>query len=446
MHRCHDLGVNMRKITVLCLLLILALGGAACAEDAAVRVNGRVFTVEEVQNYINETAANMRIIMGIDVSDVYDADARKEFLQEAAEHFVTVEVMNEQLRAQNRFALSKEEEASLREFAQTKYDEIWVQLNDRVGEAYPDMEDRETYVSQLVESAGYSMDGIFEQAVQALREQRLIELYCADITVDDAETNAFYEENVVAPDREKYAEDLHRFESEVLLGGGTSAYMPEGYFYIKYIVLAPKESSADAIADAQTAAAESAQKREEAYDALAAGALENGDLDALRAAYSAAEDVENAALDALNAAVEAAEKDYAPIWQVVCDALDAGETFEDQMQKYSIETDMSQEIDKGYPFHADSVIWDAHLREAVRTLAAKGEITKPIYANGHVYIVCRMADIPSGAYPLSDAERDELKEGLLRDRQTERLDELAREWREDADVEVDISGLEFPVN
>lgn len=436
----------MRNITVLCLILILAILGTAYAEDAAVRVNGRVFTVDEVQNYINETAANMKIIMGIDVSDVYDTDARKKFLQEAAEHFVTVEVMNEQLRAKNRFALSKEEEASLREFAQTKYDEIWVQLNDRVGEAYPDLEDRETYVSQLVESAGYSMDGIFEQAVQALREQRLIELYCADITVSDAETDAFYEENVVAPDRDKYAGDLKRFESEVLLGGGTSAYMPEGYFYIKYIVLAPKESSANAVADALTAAAESTQKREDAYDALAVGALENGDLDALRAAYSAAEDAESAALDALDAAVETAEKDYSPIWQVVSDALDAGETFEAQMHKYSIETDMSQAIDKGYPFHADSVIWDARLREAVRTLASEGEITKPVYANGRVYIVCRMADIPSGAYPLSETEREELKEGLLRDKQTGRLDELARELRENADVEVDISGLEFPLN
>ena len=436
----------MRSITTLFLILILALGGAAYAEDAAVRVNGRVFTVDEVQNYINETAANMKIIMGIDVSDVYDTDARKEFLQEAAEHFVTVEVMNEKLREQNRFALSKEEEAPLREFAQSKYDEIWVQLNDRVGEAYPDLEDRETYVSQLVEIAGYSMDGIFEQTVQALREQRLIELYCADITVSDAETDAFYEENVVAPDREKYAEDLNRFESEVLLGGGTSAYMPEGYFYIKYIVLAPREASADAVTDAQTEAAKVTQKREDAYDALAVGALKNGNLDALRVAYSAAEDAESAALNALNAAIETAEKDYVPIWQVVCDALDGGETFEEQMRKYSVETDMSQKIDKGYPFHADSVIWDAHLREAVRTLASEGEITKPVYANGHVYIVCRMADIPSGAYPLSEAEREELKEGLLRDRQSERLDELAREWRKDADVEVNISGLEFPLN
>lgn len=435
----------MKRTAACLLIMIIVLCGSALAEEAAVRVNEKVYTVSEVQKYIDETAVNMSMMLGIDIADIYDADSREEFLTEAAEHFVTVELMNEKLRELGMLDISEEEEDALREFAQVKFDEIWMGLNERIEEAYPGLEDRERYVTQLVESAGYSMDGIYGQALQALRQQRLIDLYCTDIEVSDEETEAYYEENFVAPDREKYEGDIDAFESEVLLGGGSSSYVPVGYFYIKYIVLEPKEASEDAVYSAEIKAAECAAARENAYNALAVGALENGDLDALRTAYQTALGEETCALEALDEAAAAAERDYLPIWQVVRDALVAGETFEEQMLKFSIDTDMAQDIDTGYPFHPVSRIWDTRLSESVSTLTSEGEITMPIYASGRIYIVCRMQDLPEGAYPLDAEAREELRQGILLDKQAERLDELAAEWRKDAEVEIDISGLVFPL-
>lgn len=433
-----------KRVAAVALVAMLLLPICVSAQDVAVRVNDAVFTVSEVQRYADESAQNIELMTGMSVSEIYDTASHVDFLTDVAEHFVTGAISDAKLKEMGMYELTEEETEALREYARENYDAIWQQLNERVKEAYPDAGNMEAYVSEVIESAGYTMDGIFESGARSVRQGRLIDAFCGDVLITEEEAVAFYEENYVKPDREKYENDLNLFEADVLLGGASSAYIPEGYFYIKYITMRPNETSQNEMMLAQNKFAECVKATEAAYQALALAALNEEPTDGPRETYRVALAAEEEASAALTKALERVETDFLPIYEAIRSDMEAGSSFEDEMQKHSIDAEMSSSGEKGFPFHPESILWESHLSEKVSALQKKGDMTGPVFTSGRVVIACRMDDLPAGAFQMSEEEKNQIMQGLLEEKQMKQLDMLINEWRKDFDIEIDISGLVFP--
>ena len=154
----------MKKLFALLLaaMLIFTVALSTAEEAIAVRVGNYTFTRQQVQKYINQVTLNIELASGQKLTDLYAADERQQFLMDAAEHFVTVGVLREKLKEAGQDQLTEYEQSELNEYARTMYDEVWNSFYDRLTEAYPDMEFEASFVTEVMEEAGYSMDDIYE--------------------------------------------------------------------------------------------------------------------------------------------------------------------------------------------------------------------------------------------------------------------------------------------
>ncbi|MDO5434985.1 MAG: hypothetical protein Q4G19_01290 [Clostridia bacterium] len=439
-------GPRRLKAAVSAFLLAAALliAGCAGAESPAVRVNDRTFSVETVQKYIDETAVNMPLTLGDTVQNIFGG-AETEFLEAAAEHFVTVAIIEDRLHAKGLDKLTDEETETLQDYARQTYDQIWQDISDALKEAYPEEEQSDRLVTETMESAGYSMDGIYEKAVQSLMLERFANAFCTDVSVTDEEVREFYRTTYTEPDRELYEHDIGTFEERVLFGGESSTYIPEGYFYIKYIVLKPSEERVSAISQAESALAGARAEAEAAEAELVRAALDSSaDLTAPRDRYQAAAEAEEQALAALAEQKRLAEKDLAPMAELFRSALAEGESFESLIGKHSVQQSYTGRDEPGYPFHPDSPNWEDGVRERIAALEKQGDCTDPVYTAGSVCVYCRMDDMDGGAYEPDENTWAELRASLLQAKQSTAADEKVAAWRGEYKIEIDLTGLVFP--
>lgn len=429
--------------TVAACFCVLFIAGAALAEGVAVRVNGREFSTATVQQYLNEYAANMPIVMGSTAQSLFGEDP-EEFFRVSAEHFVSVAIVEDKLHAQGLDALTDGEEDNLRAYARSTYETLWQTIADRLKEEFPDETQTERQITQTLEQAGYSMDGIYEKALQSLYTERILSVYRPDLTVEDAEVEDFYRQSLLLPDREKYEGNVPLFESEILFGGGTSTYVPEGYFYIKYILLDLPEDRARALSGAQYALSEATAAVTRATEAVTQAVLDEQDPAAAREALLAAQEAEASARQAVDEQTRLAEADWAPMMDLVRTAMNDGESFESLIGKHSVQPAYTDPAEPGFPFHPDSLIWESSLREKIAALEQYGDCTEPICADGAVYIFCRMDEMAGGEFEPDETVWASMKQSLLEARQSQALDELVQSWRDAYEIEIDLSGLVFP--
>lgn len=433
-----------------CLLLLSALmifwSCAVMAEDSiAVRVGNRTFTRSQVQKYITQTAMSLELASGESMAAMYTPDEQADFIQLAAEHFVTLGVLREKLAENGLETISAEEESQLNEFARSWYEEVWQNLSERLAQAYPDEEIPESFVTRVMIETGYSMDDIYEIGLMQIQEKRLIDLYCGDIQVTGEEARAYYNENNVEKDKEKYGNDLTQFEVDVLLNGGSSCYTPDGFYYIRFMMLQPNSDRTRQIEVAQYAVEDAEKLLEDANAQLTAAALDDGkDLEDARQAYKNAQDEADRARATLDQTRKAAAEDYAPLMKIVRAALKDGADFGTVISMYGTEGNDAAMGENGQPFHPQSVIWDPDFVAEVSKLQEPGDLIGPFFAGNGIYIVERGADIPGGAYEPEAEEMEQIRDELLYERQVVRLNELSDQWRAEMDVSVDLTGLEFP--
>ena len=424
--------------------VLFTLPFAAAESGAAVRVNDRVFTAETVQAYINETAANMPLTVGT-TADALFGDDKEAFLTAAAEHFVTVAIVEDKLAERGLDTFSPEEEEALQEYARQTYDLLWQSVADEIKEAYPDMDIPDRVITQTMESAGYSMDGIYEKAAQSVLMDRFAAEFCPEVTVTEEEVMAAYRETYVEPDRLLYENDIGLFEENVLFSGNTTTYVPEGYFYVKYIAFRPSQERSDAITRAQLDLTEAETETEAARSALAEAALdENADLTTARERCRLAAETEEAARQALDEAIRLTEEDFAPMRSLIVTSLGEGESFESLIAAHSVQPAYVSPEEPGYPFHPDSPNWEDNVRDEIAGLTKYGDCTGAVYTGGFVCVYCRMDDMACGEYTPDAETRSEMSETLLLAKQSAAMDEKVAAWRDEYDIEIDISGLVFP--
>jgi parvulin-like peptidyl-prolyl isomerase len=259
--------------------------------------------------------------------------------------------------------------------------------------------------------------------------------------------DAYYEEQFVGPDRERYKDNVERFEEEIVAGNNEAFYIPEGYRYIRQITLDyPKAATAAAKAqenrmkNALNALASRFQKL-----AVAATTAEGwDDLKDLRADYDAANEV---VAEAQTAWMEKVKAGAQPLLQETFDAIAeeyaAGIDFKSLIEKYSSDkTDMNLSKN-GYLFHPDSTTWPETFKEAAMKLQKPGDISEPVYSETGVHILCYVGEAPAGDHALTEEEREQLNASALQYYQNERLLELCAQWKGDYEIETHPELLEY---
>ena len=429
---------------VLALLLALCLPAYAEAtgdDPIVVRVGQFSYPLSVVQGSLDSALDLASLLSGEEVTD----EDRKSGIQAAIDKFVNLGVIECKLTEKGKNDFSEDEVELMKAAAQAKYEELWQSLYQRASKSGEEVSEED--ITGWLEGEGYTVEAIYDEYEVSERNHRAIELFCPDVTLTRSQVDAYYEEQFVGPDRERYKDNVERFEEEIVAGNNEAFYIPEGYRYIRQITLDyPKAATAAAKAqenrmkNALTALASRFQKL--AVAATTAGGWD--DLVDLRAEYDKANE---AVMEAQTAWMEKVKAGAQPLLQETFDAIAeeyaAGIDFKSLIDKYSSDkTDMNLSKN-GYLFHPDSTTWPDAFKEAAMKLQKPGDISEPVYSETGVHILCYVGEAPAGDHALTEEEREQLNASALQYFQNERLLELCAQWKGDYEIETHPELLEY---
>ncbi len=433
------------------LTLILALSLTALAEPAVeapaqddpvvVRVGQFSYPLSVVQGSLDSALDVASLFSGEAVTD----EDRQAGVQVAIDKFVNLGIIESRLKEKGKDDFTEDEQEIIKATAQAKYEELWQSLYQRASKSNEEVSEED--ITGWLEGEGYTVEAIYDEYLVSERNHRAIELFCQDVTLTQAMVDEYYEKQFVGPDRERYRDDVARFEEEIVAGNNEAFYIPEGYRYIRQITLDyPKAATASAKAlekrmqNAVNALAKRFQKL-----AVAATTAEGwDDLKDLRAEYDAANEV---VAETQAAWMEKIKAGAQPVLQETFDAIAeqyaAGIDFKSLIEKYSSDkTDMNLSKN-GYLFHPDSATWPEAFKEAAMKLEKPGDISQPVYSETGVHILYYAGEAPAGDHVLTEEEREQLNASALQYYQNERLLELCAQWKDDYDIETHPELLEY---
>ena len=422
------------------ILLILLLCGSALAESAVddpvvVRVGDFSYTQSQLQASLDNALEISEMLRG----DAPSEEEKAVRLETAIESYIDMGIIENKLTEAGKNDFSETELEDLNQAASSKYDEFWQLLYQQMQKANESVEEKD--VTETMEAMGYTFEAILNEYILQARQNRAVELFVGDFALSQDQVDAYYEEQFVAPDREDYKDDLEKYEMEILANDNDSFYTPEGYRYIRQIVLQYPEEAISACKRLQIQMSRAAQSLTKALQTLTLAATKfDGTTEAIteaKAAYDiAAEqmtDAQNKYMDALRQATEPLVKDQ--IDEIMAQ-FNAGIDFGTLLNKYSTDrTDKNLNGD-GYPFHPDSPNWPQTFTDAARALEKPGDISEPVYTEQGVHILYYAGDVPAGEHVLTDDERKLLNAAALRYYQLEKLDGLLEGWRADYEIET----------
>ena len=250
-------------------------------------------------------------------------------------------------------------------------------------------EDARAETAAYLEETGYTLQSVIDEAVQNAWQRRLYDYVIADLSVDDAQLRAFYDEQLSNAEL-TYSADFGEYEMDVEAGRAI-VWNPEGVRRVQSILIPfDAEQSID-------------------YLTLSA-AIEEGD------------DDQSAALDALYAALE-------PDAQRVLERLNAGESFEALMAEYD-----SYGPVEGSCIGEQSTLYGDAFREAGMALKNVGDISGIVRTDGGLCILRYAADVTPGAVPYEQVA-EALQNGYEEELKLSRYNAAVVQWMADANVQ-----------
>ncbi len=426
----------MKRICLIVLFLSLLLTTciSALSESAedpvVVRVGDITFTQSEVQFGYVSSLDVLKAFNG----EVTDED-RQVLLDGTIQRAVDIGVAECKLKQLGKYDFTEEELSTLQYSAQQAFDQTWQELYKRAQEE--DVETTEAEITHWLEESGYTVDAYFREAQITERQYRLVEMYCSDIVLKQSDVDDFYMENYVEPDREKYENDIDLYDSEIALTNSEAFFVPEGFRYIKQIVLPLPDGFEDQLKPYERRVKSRLQDAQTVYLELADAAAEAETMEDFaeqKAAYKAAREKMEEARQAYLAKLKEAVPQVQDTVDTIRQATEAGIRFEDSIKKYSI--DQQYVEGNGFQFHPNSKRWPEPFGEAIAAMEKPGDLSEPVASDDGVHIFCYMGDVPAGVHTLTDEERAALEQSALRAAQKKKLDELVQEWKADYEIET----------
>ena len=428
--------MKMRHFIAIMIACMLLFTHASFAEEDPVVV--RVGTVSyplSVAQFALDPYLDLAEASGEELSEE-DLQALKE---EVIDHLISLGVIENKLMETGNNDFTEDELDILRAEAASRFEQTWQQVYQSA--LSYDSSVTEDEVTSWMISKGYTKDAFYRELQVSERESRILDLYCSDVTVTDEEVQAYYQETFLGPDREKYEHDVPLYEKEILLTGAESFWTPEGYRYLKNILLAfPVEIQTELDA-MQAEGKKLVTQVQTAYNELAAAAADGGDLTAAKEAY----DKKLAALRAYEERYRAKEKEAIPLLQskidLIREQLASGISIDTLLKEFSLDQQQTGSDKPGMLYHPDSEYITDEMKAAVNAMTQIGELSEAFADEEGVHLMYYAGDVPGGERTLTAEEQEQLRESALYAAQIEKLTGLIAEWKPAYEIETDASLL-----
>ena len=290
----------------------------------------------------------------------------------------------------------------------------------------------EEYYGQI----GYTKETLRKSYQENEVFERVKAELCKDVVVTDEEVTASYNQTVAA-DQATYENDVDAYETQLMMvqyGYADQApwYHPQGYRYVKHILLTVDETLMATYTDLlaryeeqMDAAAETA-----APDATAAAAAE------ATATPDAAASPEPSQVPVTAEEIDAAKAAILASVQTTVDEINAklasGTSFDDLLAEYGTDPGMvSGAYPNGYEVSLASYGYVPEFIAAAFSVNAIGDVSAPFISNYGVHIVKYIGDVPAGPVVLTDELKAQIRQSLLETKNNEVLDV----WHNAADIQ-----------
>lgn len=409
----------MHKRVILALVLVLALFmSTSCSlivKDEAVdmatpviEVAGKTITkgevktlIEEIHDY-NEQMYSYYYGMTYDrTSETSIADAK----EQAVQSLIESAVLNAKLAEYGYDVFAEEELAEIEATAKEDYDLYY----DTIKTFYfsgSELTGEELDAAILEEMAymGYpDLESLVEESKFTKAQEKLVAEVNKDITVSEEELTTEYNARVESA-KASYTAAAYTYGTAIN-NGETPYYAPEGYRYVKHILLEMSDEDKAAISEIENAIA-----------ALAVG--------------------EDAAElnDQLAAAKEQAYLNLQPKVDEITAKLAEGADFDALIAEYNQDPGMNGETE-GYLVCATSIDWVTEFKDASMALANVGDVSGAVRSEYGIHIIKYQSDLAAGEIGLENV-REALTAELQSTKESNNIDANLAKWVEEANAKI----------
>ena len=223
----------MKKIiAVIIVLLLCGIGWAEQADDpVVVRVGDFSYPLSLVQQSLDSGLKASSTLNGEQLSD----EEKAQMAEDVIGNIVGIGLIEAKLTEAGQHDFTDEEIELMKSTASTRYEELWQGVYQMMVKNGMDVTEAE--VSEAMTEEGYDMDAIYREFEVSERQRRAIALFVPEILLTEDMLDEYYESQFLAPDRERYADDIPTYEREILNTDSESFYTPEGYRAIRQILL-----------------------------------------------------------------------------------------------------------------------------------------------------------------------------------------------------------------
>ena len=435
----------MRRNLISCVLfaaLMLLLCGIAFAEDdpVIVRVQEKEYPLSTALLLWEDMADGLKE-QGI--TELSEAEAG-EYRDQIIESLTVSGIIECKLRELEMDQPTTDDLKEIEQQAGKLYNDVRQSYARQLMAQYPKITEEEAreYALTFMALDEVTLDVCRDQATDLWRVQQ-IEAYVGKDMAEptEEELHAWYLTGIVYPLRNAYERDIPAYERDGLYQGAEMFYIPEGYRYIRHILLpAAGELSAQIVKLGleQEELAAAVTKAQNALDGYRY--LNMNDAEALKALEQA-----QAALDANRSAIQTLYGEIAQAAQEQTDEISRrlaqGESFDSLLREYGPDENMPKE---GYLVRADSILWDTAFRDAAMALGRIGEVSAPVVTPAGVHFLEYHADAVAGEQPLTGETPENVRALMKAERLNSLLQMNIQEWAKDYEIVTSPELLKLP--
>lgn len=399
------------------------------AAKIAMKINGEEITNGEYTNmYIR--VANFYAQLGMDLTQPAEIENLKTAVHD--------EVLKKELVLQNAKKegldkLTEEEQSEI----DTEYDKFFDDnlnlFKDQVTQQNPDVTEDDEITKRATEmldtemkKAGMTKENVKQDMVDEKVFDKMYNKVRDAVEISDDEVKTYYDEKLKEQEA-AIKDDAAAFEQ--FDGQGLSVVAPEGYFYVKHILISKAES-------------ESAEELTQVQTELQQNYTELGKLNAEDKIKNAAE------ITALEIKIKEQETKiadlekiaYAPALERANEAiqkLKAGADFDALIEEYGEDPGMQNEPTKtkGYLMSKDNQQFVKEFVDGAMSLVSVGDYSQtPVKSDFGYHIIKKVSLVTPGVKSL-DEVREALKEAALEEKKAKEWDDTMTKWIDDAKVE-----------
>ena len=174
-------------ILALMLVMIAPAGGETAAEDpVVVRVGSISYPLSMVQSSLDDTLD----MAGALYEAPIEAQDREAGIAAASDKFVTMGLIESKLAEAGKNDFTKAEDEMLKSAAQSKYEELWQILYQRMQQSNEEVSEED--VTAAMDAEGYTVEAIYDEYVVTERNHRAVELFCQDVTINQEQPAQYY--------------------------------------------------------------------------------------------------------------------------------------------------------------------------------------------------------------------------------------------------------------